>query len=155
MNMPVKIMIKDAFFILLTALLLTLSAWIFAPPPKEVPHASSPPFQEIDQGMLKLILADDPHLLLDARPSDSYRSGHIPGSVSLPAYEFELRYPQISHLFAPGLTVIVYCSSISCKDADLLAEELQQQGIGNLLLYRAGFAEWLETGNTIDTGEQP
>lgn len=150
-----KLMIREAFFIMLTALVLSVSAWLFAPPPPIAPAGPVAAVQEIDQGTLKLILAADPHLLVDARSDESYRSGHLPGAVSLPLAEFEDRYPLVSHLFRPDLTVIVYCSASSCRDADLLAQFLQEQKIGNLLVYRGGFAEWDETGNTVETGERP
>lgn len=148
-------MIKEAFLILLTAVVLALCAWLFAPPVKPVAPASGPQFQVIDQETLKVIAAVDPHLILDARPGESYRSGHIPGAHNLPAYEFEEFYPRLEPLFHPDRTVILYCSYSECRDADLLAEELTARGVGNILLYRAGYAEWEETGNTIVTGDQP
>jgi len=148
-------MIKEAIFIMLTALVLSVCAWVFAPPEKAAPAIMPHMVQEIDQGTLKLILASDPHLLLDARSTESYQAGHLPGAINLPAYEFDDFYPLIRSQFTPNLTIIVYCSSASCQDADLLAEKLQGQQITNILLYRNGFAEWQETGNTIVTGEQP
>lgn len=152
--------IKEAFLILLCAGLLALCARVSAPAAPAAPAAAAvlsaeSPVQEIDQATLKLIVAGDPHLLLDARPPDSYRAGHLPGALNLPAYEFDSYFPRVRHLFDAAQTVIVYCSSSSCQDADMLAGELQVQGIANLTLYRAGFAEWSETGNPVNSGEQP
>lgn len=155
-NLTVKTMSIEALLISGTAVLLALMAWFFAPPIRTAEASVTPAaFEEIEQETLKLILSQDPHLLLDARPAESYRTGHLPGARSLPAYEFDTVYPELSHLFSSDLTIIVYCSSASCQDADLLAESLYRQGIGNILLYRGGFAEWEETGNPIVSGERP
>lgn len=148
-------MIKESFLILLTAALLSLFAWLFAPPAEPVPPPAPSLIQEIDQETLKVIAAVDPHLVLDARPEESYQDGHIPGAVSLPAYEFETHYPRVRTLLNPDMTVIVYCSSSSCQDADLLAQQLAAQGVDNLLIFRAGYAEWKETGNPVATGDRP
>jgi rhodanese-related sulfurtransferase len=151
----IKAILLEAFLIAGTALLLALAARAFAPPPRLEPATGPSAVEEIEQETLKLIMAQDPHLLLDARPADSFLAGHLPGALSLPAYEFDTFFPQISPRISPDLTIIVYCSSISCQDADLLAEALSRQGVDNILLYRGGFADWAETGNTVVSGDVP
>jgi len=54
-----------------------------------------------------LIAGDEPGLLVDVRTVEEYASGHIPGALSIPVAEIQVRPPAA----APDDLIVVYCHS--------------------------------------------
>jgi rhodanese-related sulfurtransferase len=96
---------------------------------------------------------------LDARRSEEYAAGHVPGAWSIPIWEadapariteFEARAdPQ------PLAPIAVYCSGGDCADSRLLAKRLVDLGYRNLLIYRDGFPDWVRQGRPQEVGARP
>ena len=84
-------------------------------------------------------------VVLDVRPADEYRAGHIPGAVSVPLKELEKR---ISELPA-GKEVVAYCRGPYCVLAFRAVEMLRARG---RLARRLtdGFPEWRAAGLPIE-----
>lgn len=87
----------------------------------------------------------DAVLVLDVRPSEEYRAGHIPGAVSVPVEELEQR---ISELPA-GKAVVAYCRGPYCVLAFRAVEILRAQGRFARRL-TDGFPEWRAAGLPIE-----
>ena len=56
------------------------------------------------------------HIILDARPEETYRGGRIPGAMSLPYHHLDEFFPDIQLFLAPDLPVVCYCSGVDCED---------------------------------------
>jgi rhodanese-related sulfurtransferase len=96
---------------------------------------------------------------LDARRSQDFEAGHLPGAWSLPVWEaglearitgFEARAnPQ------PRAPIAIYCSGGDCEDSRLLAQKLVELGYRNLLIYRDGYPDWIAQGRPVSRGPRP
>lgn len=91
-------------------------------------------------------------LILDARRSDSYQEGHLPGARSLPVWEDGLQ-EKIAGLKADAyLPILVYCAGGDCEDSKLLAQKLRLAGCRNLRIYTGGFPDWVAQGWPVERG---
>ncbi len=94
-------------------------------------------------------------LLLDARPVDDYRRGHLPGARSLPYEDVNERIMDFLEHLTPEQPVLAYCSGLECDESFLLASFLRQQGFTNITLFAEGFAGWAAAGMPVETGAPP
>lgn len=153
-----------------------------APPPQaEAPRAKiAPPkaavpdwdpasllarFPPLEGKVYAEVDGDDAHwlqlhgaLILDARRSDVYAVGHLPGAQSLSVWEDGLQ-AKIANLAAakadPLLPMVVYCAGGDCEDSHLLAQKLWLAGYRNLRVYSGGFPDWAARGWPIHRGAKP
>ena len=97
-------------------------------------------------------------MLLDARRSDVYAAGHLPGARSLPVWEDGLP-GKIAALQAakadPLLPTVVYCAGGDCEDSHLLAQKLWMAGFKNLRVYAGGYPDWTAHGWPSAHGDAP
>ncbi len=84
-------------------------------------------------------------IVLDVRPSDEYRAGHIPGAVSVPVEELENRICELP----PGKEVVAYCRGPYCVLAFRAVEILRARGHFARRLTE-GFPEWRAAGLPIE-----
>lgn len=95
-------------------------------------------------------------LFLDARPSDEYAEGHIPGSLSFYADEFDKLAPTV----LPKLTdkdreIITYCHGSSCELSVHLAKRLSELGYTRVKVFFGGWPEWKKAGYPVSAGWAP
>lgn len=86
--------------------------------------------------------------VLDVRPVEEYRAGHLPGAISVPLKELERRLAEIPK----RRPVLAYCRGPYCVLAIRAVELLRQHG------YRAtrledGIPDWRSHGLPVETGE--
>ena len=97
-------------------------------------------------------------LFLDARRTDVYRQGHIPGARSFPVWESDID-SRVTALFEEGrdqrAPIVIYCSGGDCEDSHMLAEKLYFVGFDNALVYKDGFPDWQKRGLPVTKGENP
>ena len=86
--------------------------------------------------------------VLDVRPREEYRAGHIPGALSVPLEDLE---QQIAAL-PPGREVVAYCRGPYCVLAFEAVERLRQMGHRARRL-EDGFPEWRAAGLPVSTEE--
>ena len=84
-------------------------------------------------------------LVLDVRPSEEYRAGHIPGAVSVPVEELENRIGELPD----GKEVVAYCRGPYCVLAFRAVEILRARGRCARRL-TDGFPEWRAAGLPIE-----
>jgi rhodanese-related sulfurtransferase len=134
-----------------------------AKPPASAPAAQfAPSPQEVIREISSAAAWDAFRLkipFLDARRSDEFAAGHVPGAWSIPIWEadaparitdFEARAnPQ------PSAPIAIYCSGGDCADSRLLAKRLVDLGYRNLLIYRDGFPDWVRQGRPQEQGARP
>jgi len=85
-------------------------------------------------------------IVLDVRPVEEYRAGHIPGAISVPVDELVARLAEIPR----GREVVAYCRGPYCLMAHAAVEKLRARGRRARRLVD-GFPEWRAARLPIDT----
>ncbi|KAB2843126.1 metalloregulator ArsR/SmtB family transcription factor [bacterium] len=85
-------------------------------------------------------------VVLDVRPPEEYRAGHIPGAVSLPVDQLERRLTEIP----PNKEIVAYCRGPYCVMAFQAVQKLRKHGrLARRLI--DGFPEWRAAGLPVET----
>jgi rhodanese-related sulfurtransferase len=85
-------------------------------------------------------------VVLDVRPEEEFRVGHIAAARSIPITELEKRLKEIPK----RSTVVAYCRGPYCVFADDAVSLLRKHGYEALRL-QTGFPEWKTQGLPIAT----
>jgi len=93
-------------------------------------------------------------LVLDARPIDFYRMGHIPGSLPLPEDDFDAAFGRLEPRLRTTFDIIVYCAGYGCESSHIVAARLRDRGIQAAILDE-GWPAWLDAGFPIREGDAP
>jgi rhodanese-related sulfurtransferase len=88
--------------------------------------------------------------ILDVRPEEEYRAGHIPGAVSVPLAELRKRWRALPK----GRDIVAYCRGPYCVLAPQAVELLRAHGCNSFVL-SDGVAEWRARGLPVAVGEAP
>jgi rhodanese-related sulfurtransferase/DNA-binding transcriptional ArsR family regulator len=97
---------------------------------------------------LRRRLREDDVTLIDVRPPDEYRAGHIPGALSIPVNQLKRRLAEIPK----RREVVAYCRGPYCVYSVEAVEILRKSG------YRArrtgeGLPDWRASGLPVVTGD--
>lgn len=93
-------------------------------------------------------MAADEVIVLDVRPEEEYRAGHIPGARSIPVAELPARLSELP----AGRDVIAYCRGPYCLFALEAVEVLRRNGVRAARL-EAGLPDWRAAGRAVAAGE--
>ena len=85
--------------------------------------------------------------VLDVRPEDEFRSGHIPGALSLPLSRLRTELEKVP----TGLEVVAYCRGPYCVLAVEAAELLRSHGVRARRL-DVGLPDWARGGLLVEVG---
>lgn len=91
-------------------------------------------------------LESDSVTLLDVRPEDEYRSGHIPRARNIALAALEARISELPE----GREIIAYCRGPYCVLSFQAVEALRARGFAVRRL-KDGFPEWKAAGYPIET----
>jgi glyoxylase-like metal-dependent hydrolase (beta-lactamase superfamily II)/rhodanese-related sulfurtransferase len=86
--------------------------------------------------------------LLDVREYESYQLGHIPGAISIPRGQLELRVDEL--LPDPTARIVVYCQF--GKISTLATATLRDMGFTRAIAMANGIQTWLEKSYPINDG---
>jgi rhodanese-related sulfurtransferase/biotin operon repressor len=86
----------------------------------------------------------DDVVILDTRPTQEYRAGHIPGALSVPVDELKQRLRKLPK----GKEYVAYCRGPYCVYADRAVELLTASGRRARRL-KEGFPEWKAAGYPV------
>jgi rhodanese-related sulfurtransferase len=86
--------------------------------------------------------------VLDVRPVEEYRAGHIPGALSVPLAELEKRFSKLPR----DQQIVAYCRGPYCVLAVQAVEMLRQRGFQAIRL-EEGVQDWQAMGLRVDTGD--
>ena len=89
-------------------------------------------------------------LFVDARSSDNYEDGHIPGAISLPVGQFDGQIESFLNQHPPDALIVTYCSGRTCEDSHNLAQLLYDVGFTNVRVFIDGFPGWKAEGYPIE-----
>jgi rhodanese-related sulfurtransferase len=85
--------------------------------------------------------------LLDVRPQDEYRAGHIPGAISIPPESVNRRIEDLPK----DRDVVAYCRGPYCVYAASAVEALRRAGFRARRM-EAGVPDWRALGYPVETG---
>ena len=85
-------------------------------------------------------------VVLDTRPTNEYRAGHIPGALSVPVDELQARLRRLPK----GKEYVAYCRGPYCVYADRAVEILRASGRRARRL-KEGFPEWRAAGFPVES----
>jgi len=120
-------------------------------PPSAQP--GDPPFIDISQAQLEYQLGIS--VFVDARDSEEYVCGTIPGAINIPfeylpegdlGKYFDSALSESSH----GKTLVVFCSGEECDLSLHLGRNLQSYGYNNVLVFFGGSREWEKFGLEVE-----
>lgn len=96
--------------------------------------------------ILRRIGSDEPGItVLDVRESEAFQRGHIPGAISIPRGQLELRVDAM--LPDPTARIVVYCQF--GKISTLATATLRDMGFTRAIAMAQGMEEWLQKGFPI------
>jgi rhodanese-related sulfurtransferase len=101
--------------------------------------------EAMDIARLMERLADESVVVLDVRPEEEYRAGHVPGALSVPVSSLEA----VLQILPKDKEIVAYCRGPYCVFSDEAVAFLKDCG------YRAsrlteGFPEWRYSGYPIE-----
>jgi len=89
-------------------------------------------------------------VVLDVRPIEEYRTGHIPGALSMPIQELKRRLSELPK----SQEIVAYCRGPYCVFSDQAVELLRAKGFEAVRLDE-GILDWRARGWHVAVGEQP
>jgi len=104
------------------------------------------PMEAVDRRALLQRVARGEVTLLDVRPAEEYRAGHIPGARSIPLKELESRLGEIP----ADQEVVAYCRGPYCLFAVEAVERLRALGFEATRL-EDSLADWRARGMDVQT----
>ena len=81
-------------------------------------------------------------ILIDARTEFEYEIDHIESAISIP-YDAGNLPELIDKYDLRNNSIIVYCTSIDCNAAEVLATKLRALDCKNLSIYSGGWEDWI------------
>jgi rhodanese-related sulfurtransferase len=88
-------------------------------------------------------------VVLDVRPVEEYRAGHIPGALSMPIQELKRRLFELPR----DQEIVAYCRGPYCVFSDQAVELLRARGFQAVHLDE-GILDWRARGLPVASGEQ-
>ncbi len=123
-----------------------------------VTQVSSTPVEidEVSLADLRSQVAQKSVLVLDARPAEFYRMGHVPGALNLSREDFAADYARLHTVLASAKdrNVVVYCSGEDCKDSKMVANALVMLGFARVKIFKGGWPGWQEAGLPAEVGPE-
>jgi rhodanese-related sulfurtransferase len=87
--------------------------------------------------------------VLDVRPAEEYRAGHIPGAFSVPVSELKKRFAELPK----SREIIAYCRGPYCVMAIEAVEVLRKKGFRAHRMEQ-GVVDWRARGWRVEKGEE-
>jgi rhodanese-related sulfurtransferase len=91
--------------------------------------AEAPALERISVTEAMQLVSEGGAVFIDARSEDDYCRAHIPGAMSLPAYEAEGLLEMQSLPIPPDGKVITYCEGGRCEQSEYLGSVLSEKGV--------------------------
>lgn len=97
-------------------------------------------------------------VVVDARPADAYRAGHLPTAISVPAFDVPNPPESTGVLAAHGLTgreqIVCYGEGSYSADAARLFWLLEVAGASRVSILEGGISAWIDAGRELDRDER-
>ena len=86
----------------------------------------------------------EPLVMVDVRPAEEYRAGHIAGAISIPLEDLEHRLRELPH----DREIVAYCRGPYCAFAPEAVRVMREHGYAARHL-SDGLPEWAAAGNGV------
>lgn len=106
--------------------------------------------EPVSRDELRLRVERDGVVVLDVRPVEEYRAGHIPGAVSVPLDDLEQHLARLPR----DVEIVAYCRGPYCLLAPQAVTTLRRHGLRARRL-EDGLPEWRRAGLPVTAGERP
>lgn len=93
-------------------------------------------------------LEDSDVVVLDVRPTEEYRAGHIPGAVSIPLGELKKRLKELPR----RKEIVAYCRGPYCVQSDTAVALLSANGF-KVRRMAVGLPDWRASGLPVETSQ--
>jgi len=107
-------------------------------------------FKIITLQQMKRLLEENRGIIIDARPAEEYKKGHIKGARNIPGLEAEDHFAELAQLPMDTL-VIIYCNNPDCHLGRSLADFMNVMEFKKLYLYDEGWDGWLMAKMPVDS----
>ena len=81
-------------------------------------------------------------LFVDARQKRDFEAGHVKGAINIPVDANDTLRRNAVRDVSPGDPMVVYCQSVNCSFADIVAGKLRLDGFFNAAILPGGWMEW-------------
>ena len=98
------------------------------------------------QELLARLRSGEPLLVVDVRPAEEYRAGHVPGALSIPLIELEGRLRELPS----DREIVAYCRGPYCAYAPEAVRMLRGRGFRARIL-EDGLPEWAAAGHPVES----
>jgi len=105
--------------------------------------------EPVDREKLLARVRDGAVTVLDVRPAEEYRAGHIPGAISVQLKELEHRLSELPR----DQEIVAYCRGPYCVLSIQAVEFLRSHGFQAVRL-EDGVLDWRAMGNPVVQGEK-
>ena len=106
--------------------------------------------EPMDKDGLLAKVRDGEVTVLDVRPVEEYRAGHIPGALSVPLEELEHRLSELPK----NQEIVAYCRGPYCVLTIEAVELLRARGFQAIRL-EDGIQDWRSRGFRVAVDEEP
>lgn len=107
-------------------------------------------FEPVDADTLMALLDTHAVTLLDVRPEDEYRSGHVPGAISVPPGTLDQHIDRLP----ADQPVVAYCRGPYCIMSFEAVARLRALGF-DVRRFETGYPQWKAAGLPVETGGSP
>ena len=104
--------------------------------------------EPVDRGELLERVRNQGVVVIDVRPSEEFRAGHIPGALSIPLKELEARLSDLPR----DQEIVAYCRGPYCVLAVQAVETLRAKGYRAVRL-EDGVLDWRARGYKVEVGK--
>jgi rhodanese-related sulfurtransferase len=105
--------------------------------------------EPVDRDALLTRVREGAVTVLDVRPPEEYQAGHIPGAISIPLKELELRLLDLPR----NQEIVAYCRGPYCVLAIQAVEVLRAKGF-NAVRLEEGIQDWRALGFSVAVGDE-
>ncbi|PAU75532.1 rhodanese-like domain-containing protein [Halomonas salipaludis] len=88
-------------------------------------------------------------ILIEALPEKYFRQWHLPNAVNINHDQVRQLAPEL--LPNKQAMIVVYCASATCRNSDMVANQLEAMGYTDVAIYKGGKAEWEEAQLPVAT----
>lgn len=110
--------------------------------------AASVPFMAMSELSARILAGSESLLVLDVREREAFEAGHVPGAISLPRGQLELR---VNHELLDPTARIITCCEFG-RISTLAAATLRSMGFQRVAALDGGMKAWLEAGYPVERG---
>lgn len=93
--------------------------------------------------------------LLDLRDESAFASGHLPGAVNVPCYDFDAEVTAALAALDPGPPLVLYCYGPGCIRSWNALPLAARRGMRSILWFRGGAEAWKQAGYPEETSPRP